>query len=196
MLHLHRPCGEASLNWKHNFLFLQEAAERSLRRSPIHASILLFLTCANPEITTHIAAVWLRAPPSSPPPPVLRAVSNTPSPPPTRTSVRSGPLDLQRERDLRQPGVESAQELRRSAGPDVQRGVQAVRTRRPALPAVRQQHPLQPPAAEPEGNQGVHQRAAGAHQLHLRGLGCERRLAPEPRAGPGRVGDRHHQPGR
>ncbi|KAG7237183.1 hypothetical protein INR49_032680 [Caranx melampygus] len=68
-----------------------------------------------------------------------------------RSSVGARPPHLQRERDLGEPGVEPAAEHGWTPGPDVQRGVQALRARRPALPALRQRHPLQPPAAEPEG---------------------------------------------
>jgi len=92
--------------------------------------------------------------------------------------------------------VEPPPQRRRPPGPDLQRGVQALRAGRPPLPAVRQRRPLQPPEAEPKGLARLHQRAAGAHQLHLRGVGGERRVAAEPRAGAGGVRHRHHQPGR
>lgn len=99
-----------------------------------------------------------------------------------RSSVCTRPPHLQCERDLRKPGVERTPELRRSPGPDLQRGVQTLWTGRPTMSALRQRHPLQPAAAEPERNQGVHQRAAGPHQLHLRGVGGQRSVPSEPGA--------------
>lgn len=143
------------------------------------------VTTVNVGVTLYLLSIWL-----------LTATGNNISSFLHRPSVGARPPHLQCERDLGEPGVEPAPEHRGTPGPDIQRGVQALRARRPALPALRQQHPLQPPAAEPEGNPGVHQRAAGPHQLHLRGVGGERSLAPEPRAGTGCVRDRHHQPGR
>lgn len=61
-----------------------------------------------------------------------------PSPlPPCRPSDSTAPPHLQCQRDLGKPRVEPTAELRGTPGPHVQRDVQTLRTRRPALSALR-----------------------------------------------------------